>query len=241
MHPSGPCRAAFTDVCSLSCFRYDSLTSLYRHKLGPRVIPHFKDCVSVCVDVLRDADAMDTSDDDRPSSTIALNVMQTLLSAIPKFWSNSELLQVINLYLDDPSTELVSFMKALAKKAQLKLLLPLLSDVWTSLSSSRNKVCTSTLSMLACLLNLYVDHTVTDDSLLQLFGTMHSIFSTGNCRSQPSRAFQYLLGCFQCLRLRPRTPGYSEQTYQHTSDLYAHAPSDRGRRDICVPGAGGQT
>lgn len=153
---------------------------------------------------------MDTSEDDLPSSTIALNVMQTLLSSIPKFWSNAELLQVINLYLDDPSAEIASFMKALSKKAQLKLLLPLLSDVWTSLSSSRNKVCTSTLDMPARMLIIFVDHTVTNDSLFWLFEAMHPDFSSRYCGSKSSRAFQRLLERFQRLRLRPRTSGCSE-------------------------------
>lgn len=113
-----------------------------RVKLGPRVIPYFKDAVSVCVGVLRHADSTETAsenDDALPASS-ALGILQALLSSIPRFWSNSELSQVIDLYLDNQSSELGNFMKAISKKAQSKILLPLLADMWSPLSTSRNKV-----------------------------------------------------------------------------------------------------
>lgn len=112
----------------------------YRLKLGPRVIPYFKDSVSVCIEILRDEDDIDNSDEDASSSSTALNILQGLLSSIPKFWSHAELLQVVNLYLDIQSSDLSTFMKAVSKKAQSKVLLPLLSDTWLSLSTDRNEV-----------------------------------------------------------------------------------------------------
>ncbi|THH26927.1 hypothetical protein EUX98_g7265 [Antrodiella citrinella] len=108
------------------------------HQLGPRVIPYFKDIVSICVGAIRDV-SNETSTDDETLKTIPLGVLQALLKSIPKFWGTAELLQVINLYLSDQSPELSTFMKAISKKSQSKVILPLLCDLWSSLSSSRNK------------------------------------------------------------------------------------------------------
>ncbi|KAH8084910.1 armadillo-type protein [Cristinia sonorae] len=108
-------------------------------KLGPRVIPFFKDIVSTCVSVIRDLGVMDDLDDDVSPTTTALNTLQALLTSIPKFWSNAELQQVVTLYLDNQTADLSTFMKAISKKAQSKILLPLMSEIWITLSTSRNE------------------------------------------------------------------------------------------------------
>ncbi|TCD67119.1 snoRNA-binding rRNA-processing protein utp10 [Steccherinum ochraceum] len=120
----------------------EALTALHTSvvKLGPRVIPYFKDAVRACIGVLRRADDSDTSaDDDASPTSSALGILQALLSSIPKFWSNFELSQVIDLYLDSQTPELASFLKTVSKRAQPKVLLPLLADIWSTLSTSRNK------------------------------------------------------------------------------------------------------
>ncbi|KAI0790983.1 hypothetical protein C8Q75DRAFT_805854 [Abortiporus biennis] len=106
-------------------------------KLGPRIIPYFKDIVKTCVGLLRA--------DDLPGATSScVKILQALLSSIPKFWSASELNEVIELYLDSciatssPSRteEITSLMKSTTKKSPPKVLIPLLCEMWAKLSTS---------------------------------------------------------------------------------------------------------
>ncbi|KAF5392137.1 hypothetical protein D9757_003220 [Collybiopsis confluens] len=105
-------------------------------KLGPRLIPHFRNIVSQSVSVLRNGPEALTAD--------LIQLLHNLLIAIPTFWSPSELTQVIKLYFDHcsssarPPEEISNLMKALAKKAPSKILLPTLCELWTALEHSPN-------------------------------------------------------------------------------------------------------
>lgn len=69
---------------------------------------------------------------------VALQILQDLLSSLPTFWSEAELIEVINLYLEscalDSATlsSLSSVMKTLSKRIPSKLLLPTICRVWSS-------------------------------------------------------------------------------------------------------------
>ncbi|EMD35136.1 hypothetical protein CERSUDRAFT_107124 [Gelatoporia subvermispora B] len=104
--------------------------------LGPRVIPVLKDIVRVCANVIRESFSGTEASDDEITAA-ALSVLQELLSAVPNFWSNKELVQVINLYLDSSfiakkTTAVAPLIKSLAKRAPSKSLLNTLSDLWFS-------------------------------------------------------------------------------------------------------------
>ncbi|KAJ3761867.1 hypothetical protein EV360DRAFT_36877 [Lentinula raphanica] len=100
-------------------------------RLGPRLIPHFRDIVARAVPVLREGSEGLIKD--------VVQLLHNLLTAIPTFWSTVELTNVIKLYLDislppaKPPQELSNFIKAIAKKAPSKVLLPTLCDIWRSL------------------------------------------------------------------------------------------------------------
>ncbi|KAI0070967.1 hypothetical protein K474DRAFT_1669523 [Panus rudis PR-1116 ss-1] len=106
-------------------------------KLGPRIIPSFKDIVGTCVGVFR------LGDIPLIHVTHAIGVLHALLSSIPKFWGNAELLQVVDLYLESGSSvsqsyvpQMTTLIRALAKKAPSKTLLPLLCEKWNSLTGN---------------------------------------------------------------------------------------------------------
>ncbi|KAJ3530702.1 hypothetical protein NM688_g7673 [Phlebia brevispora] len=108
--------------------------SLQSHKLGPRLIPYFKDIVKECSVILR------VQGGNEAVCSQAVGVLQGLLSSIPNFWSSAEFLQIINLYLDTRGssskpqlTSLSTLIKTVAKKAPSKLLLTTLCDIWPSL------------------------------------------------------------------------------------------------------------
>ncbi|KAJ3917389.1 hypothetical protein F5877DRAFT_44742 [Lentinula edodes] len=111
-------------------------------KLGPRLIPYLRDIVSRAVNVLREGPEGLTED--------TLQLLHNLLTAIPTFWSTTELNHVIKLYLDhcgggstakSPAVQVVSnFMRSIAKKAPSKVLLPTLCDIWRSLEIAPNTV-----------------------------------------------------------------------------------------------------
>ncbi|KAJ4481176.1 hypothetical protein J3R30DRAFT_3464943 [Lentinula aciculospora] len=105
-------------------------------KLGPRLIPHFREIIFQAVTVLRKGLEGLTED--------TVQLLQNLLIAIPTFWSTTELTSVIKLYVDlclptsKPPVELSNFMKSVAKKAPSKVLLPTLCGMWPSLQIAPN-------------------------------------------------------------------------------------------------------
>ncbi|KAJ4466217.1 armadillo-type protein [Lentinula lateritia] len=109
-------------------------------KLGPRLIPYLRDIVSRAVNVLREGSEGLTED--------TVQLLHDLLTAIPTFWSTTELTHVIKLYLNhcrggstgkSPAVQVVSnFMRSIAKKAPSKVLVPTLCDIWRSLQIAPN-------------------------------------------------------------------------------------------------------
>ncbi|KAF7321073.1 U3 small nucleolar RNA-associated protein 10 [Mycena chlorophos] len=91
-------------------------------KLGPRLIPFFRDIVAQCVSLLREDSATEGT----------LEVLHGLLTSIPKFWSPAELVQVSRLYIDKHTTPLAGLMKAIAKRVQTAVLLSALAELWPS-------------------------------------------------------------------------------------------------------------
>lgn len=105
-----------------------------RQRLGPRIIPFFKDLVKECSNVL--------ADDTSQAHADATSVLQALLASIPNFWSSGDILLIIELYLRSdatvaqrPKTHLTGFVKTLAKRGSSKVLLPTLCDSWTRLAA----------------------------------------------------------------------------------------------------------
>jgi len=105
-------------------------------KLGPRLIPHFRDIVAQAIVVLRDGPEGLRAD--------IVQLLHNLLLAIPTFWSTTELTLIIKLHLDlcssssRPPVELSNLMKSVAKKAPAKVLLSTLCDLWRSLQIAPN-------------------------------------------------------------------------------------------------------
>ncbi|KAJ7054756.1 hypothetical protein C8F01DRAFT_1162846 [Mycena amicta] len=69
----------------------------------------------------------------------SLEVLHGLLTAIPKFWSSAELMQVSKLYIDkytSSAAPLASLMKAVAKRAPTSILLAALFELWPSVQSA---------------------------------------------------------------------------------------------------------
>ncbi|KAG7447396.1 uncharacterized protein BT62DRAFT_967377 [Guyanagaster necrorhizus] len=101
-------------------------------KLGPRIIPFFREIVDLCVGILRDGaeELMSTTTD----------VLHGLLTSIPSFWGSGELTQVIKFYVfasrGRRTTSLTSFVKTMTKKAPEKVVVPTLTQIWTSLFPS---------------------------------------------------------------------------------------------------------
>ncbi|KXN83997.1 U3 small nucleolar RNA-associated protein 10 [Leucoagaricus sp. SymC.cos] len=96
----------------------DSITPL-SSKLGPRIIPFFKDIVVQSVVILKDAD------DDLLEKTTA--VLHGLLSSVPAFWGSDAITQMVNLYMDHVKANsghsraaMSSLMKAISKKVPTK-------------------------------------------------------------------------------------------------------------------------
>ncbi|KAI9060150.1 hypothetical protein FKP32DRAFT_1760434 [Trametes sanguinea] len=103
----------------------------FSSKLGPRAIPYLKEIVKECVTRAREA-ALGNSD----SALIvnAVQVLRNLLTSIPTFWGEHELLQVVELYLDTSesteSAEMSLLVKTVAKRASPNVLLPALCGMW---------------------------------------------------------------------------------------------------------------
>ncbi|KAJ6464259.1 hypothetical protein C8R47DRAFT_1180243 [Mycena vitilis] len=100
-------------------------------KLGPRLIPFFRDIVTQCVTLLHDGVK------DVASET--LNVLHGLLTGIPTFWGPGELTQVSKLYIDlyaSSEAPLTTLMKTVAKRAPTAVLISALTDMWPSVQST---------------------------------------------------------------------------------------------------------
>ncbi|KAK7688534.1 hypothetical protein QCA50_008072 [Cerrena zonata] len=109
-------------------------------KLGPRVIPYFKDIVAVSVNVFRSPEPVSQA------LKTSVDILQGLLASIPKFWSKVELTQVLNAYFESSSSvarnhtpQMSALVKAVAKKAPTKVLLPLLCDMWTDVATGNDE------------------------------------------------------------------------------------------------------
>lgn len=75
----------------------------------------------------------------------ALETLKSLFKAIPTFWGNAELGKVFQLYLSyqassTQSPALDAFVRSVVKKAPTKVLLPSLSEMWTSLQTADDEV-----------------------------------------------------------------------------------------------------
>ncbi|KAG5644278.1 hypothetical protein DXG03_008763 [Asterophora parasitica] len=104
-------------------------------KIGPRIIPYFREIISASVTILREGGTA-ILDDTYP-------VLHGLLSSIPTFWGATEISQVATLCVDhcaspsnSPSPAILSLTKAIAKRAPSNVLLPALIDLWTSFDGS---------------------------------------------------------------------------------------------------------
>ena len=129
-----------------------------RRKLGPRMIPYFREIITESVSLLREgAEGIPSSAQDfdqerlTPLSVIVddtLGVLHGLLTSIPTFWGVGEITQVVKLYLDHyasmsstPSSAMPTLMKAIAKRAPTKVLVPAVYEMWPSLKTSLQMVC----------------------------------------------------------------------------------------------------
>ncbi|KZT68072.1 hypothetical protein DAEQUDRAFT_348588 [Daedalea quercina L-15889] len=113
-------------------------------KLGPRIIPHLKQIVEECTKLLRTYGP--TSDGNGPVMG-ALSVLQGLLTAVPTFWGETELLQVVDTYLracldasQVESNYMSALMKTMAKRLPSKTLLPTLSKFWQATPELSSRV-----------------------------------------------------------------------------------------------------
>ncbi|TFK71529.1 hypothetical protein BDN72DRAFT_432062 [Pluteus cervinus] len=108
-------------------------------KLGPRLIPYFRDIVQTSVGVLRQPEHESTS-----IHTDAVSVLTGLLTSIPQFWGNAEFTLVLNLYVEQRSTQgkvqsaTSKLVKAIAKKAAPKTLIPVVIEMWGPIKKSAN-------------------------------------------------------------------------------------------------------
>lgn len=124
-------------------------------KLGPRIIPFFKDIVSKSISLLS------STDNGENTSLVALlilsifeavlektsAVLHGLLTSIPAFWGPDALTQMVNVYMDhykvtsgSPKAPVSSLMRVISKNVPAKLLLPSLLDNWVATSTSKNLV-----------------------------------------------------------------------------------------------------
>ncbi|KAH7920221.1 hypothetical protein BV22DRAFT_1199044 [Leucogyrophana mollusca] len=110
--------------------------------LGPRIIPYFRDIVQECLSILRENIKgkwqQSTAEGD------ALSTLQSLLSSLPAFYGEAELTQVTTLYLEysAAASELQSnpmavLVKAIAKRAPAKVLLPVMYGLWPKIDKSQ--------------------------------------------------------------------------------------------------------
>ncbi|TFK37695.1 hypothetical protein BDQ12DRAFT_685121 [Crucibulum laeve] len=104
-------------------------------KLGPRIIPFFREIISQMVVIASSRNNLLLDD--------TLAVLHGLLSSIPNFWGSGEVKQVVNLYInhyvlsaDSPSSSMSALMKAVTKRIPSKVLLHALVELWSSTKTS---------------------------------------------------------------------------------------------------------
>ncbi|KAG6836982.1 hypothetical protein H0H93_016935 [Arthromyces matolae] len=104
-------------------------------KLGPRIIPYFRQIVTEIVAIIREGGSAVPDD--------AYSVLHGLLNSIPTFWGTGEVTQVITLYIGHDTSKpritnpaMLGFVKVLAKRAPSNVLLPALIDLWGSFPAS---------------------------------------------------------------------------------------------------------
>ncbi|GLB44223.1 putative U3 small nucleolar RNA-associated protein 10 [Lyophyllum shimeji] len=104
-------------------------------KIGPRIIPYFREIISESVSIIREGTAGTLED--------TYGVLLGLLTSIPTFWGRGELTQAVTVYVDhyastssSPPSVMLSLMKAIAKRAPADVLLPALIDMWPSVKVS---------------------------------------------------------------------------------------------------------
>ncbi|PCH43122.1 hypothetical protein WOLCODRAFT_121527 [Wolfiporia cocos MD-104 SS10] len=109
-------------------------------KTGPRIIPHLKTIVQECVTFIREHIGQETGG---PSDYLAkaVSVLQNLLSSVPTFWGEVELVGVIELFLASfvgnvkaETSPLNPLVKSLTKRIPSNVLLPTLSKMWLTLA-----------------------------------------------------------------------------------------------------------
>ncbi|KAL1725845.1 hypothetical protein EV714DRAFT_255460 [Schizophyllum commune] len=102
-------------------------------KLGPRVIPFLRQAVALCVNVLRS--------DKAELDSLAVSVIQGLLSSIPAFWSSHEISVVLTLVLDRPdATSSIALGKAIVKRLPAKALVAALFELWDKASTNTDRL-----------------------------------------------------------------------------------------------------
>ncbi|KAF9021672.1 hypothetical protein BDZ89DRAFT_1137818 [Hymenopellis radicata] len=99
-------------------------------RLGPRLMPFFREIVCQCVALLQEG-LEDLSND-------TTSVLHGLLTSLSPFWAASEISQVVLLYMNQRKKDdsLAGFVKALTKRAPEKILIPTLPQIWSSLLKS---------------------------------------------------------------------------------------------------------
>ena len=88
--------------------------------------------VKECVSVLRDSKTEESAD--------SIAILQALLSSIPNFWSGTDLIQIVDLYLESTvsmpqsqSATIWTLVKSVTKKVSAKTLVPILCEYWNNL------------------------------------------------------------------------------------------------------------
>ena len=126
-------------------------------KLGPRIIPFFRNIISQSISILRGIDNSMSNNLELFSFLLisiipdlfgnAFAILDGLLSTIPTFWGSGEVTQVALLYIDQLSSDskpmaaaLSTLVKSLAKRAPAKVLLPTLLEMWQSFQTSKQIV-----------------------------------------------------------------------------------------------------
>ncbi|KAF7420871.1 snoRNA-binding rRNA-processing protein utp10 [Pleurotus ostreatus] len=103
-------------------------------KVGPRIIPFFRELVAEIISLSKSEGILQHS----------LDALRSLLFVIPTFWSPNELVQVFDLYVglsntSDRGNSMTGFMKSLAKRVPSKSLLASLIQFWTTKTDSQKQ------------------------------------------------------------------------------------------------------
>ncbi|EIW76657.1 hypothetical protein CONPUDRAFT_168479 [Coniophora puteana RWD-64-598 SS2] len=108
----------------------------YVSGLGPRVIPHFRSLVAECLSILRDNLRGRLPSSQESAVTDSLETLRKLLASLPTFFGDTELTQVISLYLESSSStgtsgnSMASLARSIAKSLPAKVLLPVMQGMW---------------------------------------------------------------------------------------------------------------